>query len=66
MPRQHGGLTRAGKVKGQTPHVDKIVKAKTPKGLARKRSQFNRRFVNPVAGQRGPNTNPIGAAGGVQ
>ncbi|KAJ1554234.1 ribosomal protein S30A, partial [Nowakowskiella sp. JEL0078] len=47
----HGSLARAGKVKGQTPKVDKQEgKKKKPKGRAKKRLLYNRRFVNAVAG----------------
>ena len=42
----HGSLARAGKVRGQTPKVPKQDKKKTPKGRAKKRIQYNRRFVN--------------------
>ncbi|KAG2051901.1 hypothetical protein BDR06DRAFT_888961 [Suillus hirtellus] len=42
----HGSLARAGKVKSQTPKVDKQEKKKTPKGRAKKRILYNRRFVN--------------------
>merc|ERR1739849_4687 len=43
----HGSLARAGKVKGQTSKVEKQEKKKT--GRARRRIQYNRRFVNVVA-----------------
>ena len=33
----HGSLARAGKVKGQTPKVEKQEKRKTPRGRAKKR-----------------------------
>ncbi|KAI9218680.1 ribosomal protein S30, partial [Blastocladiella britannica] len=43
----HGSLARAGKVKGQTPKVDKQADKKKPKtGRAKKRLQYIRRFVN--------------------
>merc|ERR1712180_581241 len=51
----HGSLARAGKVKGQTSKVEK--KEKT--GRARRRIQYNRRFVNVVATfgrKKGPNS----------
>lgn len=35
-----------GKVKSQTPKVEKQEKAKRPKGRAHKREQYTRRFVN--------------------
>eukprot|EP00013_Stygamoeba_regulata_P026136 CAMPEP_0177654768 /NCGR_PEP_ID=MMETSP0447-20121125/14531_1 /TAXON_ID=0 /ORGANISM="Stygamoeba regulata, Strain BSH-02190019" /LENGTH=71 /DNA_ID=CAMNT_0019158485 /DNA_START=43 /DNA_END=258 /DNA_ORIENTATION=+ len=61
MGKVHGGLARAGKVKGQTPKVEKKTdKKKVPKGRAKKRMQYNRRFVNQVVGfgrKRGPNSN---------
>ncbi|CAH3140783.1 unnamed protein product [Porites lobata] len=56
----HGSLARAGKVKGQTPKVDKQEKKKKRTGRAKRRMQYNRRFVNVVAGfgkRRGPNSN---------
>merc|ERR1739848_832853 len=55
----HGSLARAGKVKGQTPKVDKQEKKKKRTGRA-KRRQYNRRFVNVVATfgrKKGPNAN---------
>ncbi|XP_068683857.1 ubiquitin-like FUBI-ribosomal protein eS30 fusion protein [Montipora foliosa] len=56
----HGSLARAGKVKGQTPKVDKQEKKKKKTGRAKRRMQYNRRFVNVVTGfgkRRGPNSN---------
>ena len=57
----HGSLARAGKVKGQTPKVEKQEKKKLPTGRAKKRMLYNRRFVNVVAGMGGkkfgPNSN---------
>lgn len=57
----HGSLARAGKVKGQTPKVAKQEgKKKRKTGRAKRRLQYNRRFVNVVAGpgkRRGPNSN---------
>jgi ribosomal protein S30 len=38
----HGSLARAGKVKSQTPKVEKQEKKKTPKGRAKKRMLYNR------------------------
>ncbi|KAF9224956.1 hypothetical protein BS17DRAFT_58856 [Gyrodon lividus] len=46
MGKVHGSLARAGKVKSQTPKVEKQEKKKTPKGRAKKRMLYNRRFVN--------------------
>ena len=62
----HGSLARAGKVRGQTPKVAKGEKKKNLTGRAKKRLQYNRRFVNVVVGvgkKRGPNTQPPGKAG---
>ncbi|XP_065335715.1 ubiquitin-like FUBI-ribosomal protein eS30 fusion protein [Cloeon dipterum] len=56
----HGSLARAGKVKGQTPRVEKQEKKKKKTGRAKRRIQYNRRFVNVVQGfgrRRGPNAN---------
>ncbi|XP_017491656.1 PREDICTED: ubiquitin-like protein FUBI [Rhagoletis zephyria] len=56
----HGSLARAGKVKGQTPKVDKQEKKKKATGRAKRRLQYNRRFVNAVRApgrRRGPNAN---------
>ncbi|XP_029635393.2 uncharacterized protein LOC115210796 [Octopus sinensis] len=56
----HGSLARAGKVKGQTPKVEKQEKKKQKTGRAKRRMQYNRRFVNVVAGfgrRKGPNAN---------
>lgn len=56
----HGSLARAGKVRGQTPKVDKQEKRKKRTGRAKRRIQYNRRFVNvvPTFGKKkGPNAN---------
>merc|ERR1711860_117472 len=56
----HGSLARAGKVKGQTPKVEAQEKKKKKTGRAKRRIQYNRRFVNVVANfgrRRGPNAN---------
>lgn len=58
----HGSLARAGKVKGQTPKVEKAEgKKKSPRGRAKRRQQYIKRFVNVVAGaggkKKGPNSN---------
>merc|ERR1719337_309634 len=56
----HGSLARAGKVRGQTPKVAKQDKKKKKTGRAKRRIQYNRRFVNVVAGagkKCGPNSN---------
>jgi small subunit ribosomal protein S30e len=62
----HGSLARAGKVRGQTPKVAKQEKKKHETGRAKKRLQYNRRFVNVVVGvgkKKGPNTQPLGKMG---
>ena len=58
----HGSLARAGKVKGQTPKVEKNADGKRkPCGRAKKRMQYNQRFVNVVTApggkKMGPNSN---------
>ncbi|CAB3227062.1 unnamed protein product [Arctia plantaginis] len=58
----HGSLARAGKVKGQTPKVEKQQKKKKKTGRAKRRIQYNRRFVNVVqtfGRRRGPNSNSV-------
>ena len=49
--KQHGSLARAGKVRGQTPKVEKQDKKKKKTGRAKRRIQYIRRFVNAVGGQ---------------
>merc|ERR1712121_439985 len=47
-----------GKVRGQTPKVEPQEKKKSKTGRAKRRMQYNRRFVNVVAGfgrKKGPN-----------
>ncbi|KAI8817451.1 30S ribosomal protein S30e [Fimicolochytrium jonesii] len=60
MGKVHGSLARAGKVKGQCPKVEKQEKKKKKTGRAKKRIQYNRRFVNAVAsfGKRKMNPSP--------
>ncbi|GFU86324.1 40S ribosomal protein S30 [Trichonephila clavipes] len=56
----HGSLARAGKVRGQTPKVEKQEKKKKKTGRAKRRMQYNKRFVNVVVTfgrKRGPNAN---------
>uniref|UniRef100_A0A915D2H7 Ubiquitin-like domain-containing protein n=1 Tax=Ditylenchus dipsaci TaxID=166011 RepID=A0A915D2H7_9BILA len=57
----HGSLARAGKVRAQTPKVEKTDKRKKKRGRASRRNQYNKRFVNvAMAGpgrKRGPNSN---------
>jgi ubiquitin C len=54
----HGSLSRAGKVKNQTPKVPKQDKKATVMGRAKKRLQFNRRFVNAPATVGGKKVGP--------
>jgi len=60
MGKVHGSLARAGKVKSQTPKVEPQEKKKSPKGRARKRMVYIRRFVNVAmtGGKRKMNPNP--------
>ncbi|RKO97927.1 hypothetical protein CXG81DRAFT_14385, partial [Caulochytrium protostelioides] len=44
----HGSLARAGKVKGQTPKVEKAEKPKMKTGRARRRELYIRRYVNHI------------------
>ncbi|CAG0911315.1 unnamed protein product, partial [Cyprideis torosa] len=44
----HGSLARAGKVRGQTPKVEKQEKKKKKTGRAKRRMQYNRRFLSSV------------------
>ncbi|EMR10808.1 40S ribosomal protein S30 [Pneumocystis murina B123] len=63
MGKVHGSLARAGKVKSQTPKVEKQEKPKCPCGRAHKRLQYNRRFINMVSislgGKRKMNPAPV-------
>jgi len=67
MGKVHGSLARAGKVRNQTPKVAKQEKKKKPVGRAKKRLQYNKRFINAVVGPGGrrpkPNTQPAGKLG---
>ncbi|KAJ3441944.1 40S ribosomal protein S30/UBIQUITIN-LIKE PROTEIN FUBI [Anaeramoeba flamelloides] len=57
----HGSLTRAGKVRNQTPKVEKLPKKKKLTGRAKMRFLYNKRFVHVVEEQgrrrAGPNSN---------
>jgi len=58
MGKVHGSLARAGKVRAQTPKVEKQEKKKKAVGRAKKRMLYNKRFVNVVASfgkKKGPN-----------
>jgi small subunit ribosomal protein S30e len=60
----HGSLARAGKVKGQTPKVAAVEdKKKKITGRAKRRLQYNRRFVNVVTGPGGRKKGPNAGAG---
>jgi len=66
MGKVHGSLARAGKVKGQTPKITPSEKKKKPSGRAKKRLQYNKRFVNVVASfgkKKGPNAQESGKSG---
>ncbi|RPA73072.1 ribosomal protein S30 [Ascobolus immersus RN42] len=60
MGKVHGSLARAGKVKSQCPKVEKQEKPKSPKGRAKKRLLYTRRFVNVTltGGKRKMNPSP--------
>lgn len=53
MGKVHGSLARAGKVRGQTPKVEKQEKHRSATGRAKKRLLYNRRFTNVVLGPGG-------------
>ncbi|BEI80421.1 hypothetical protein CcaverHIS002_0109500 [Cutaneotrichosporon cavernicola] len=66
MGKVHGSLARAGKVKSQTPKVEKQEKKKAVKGRAKKRAQYISRFVNVTltpGGKRSMNQQPAGKSG---
>ncbi len=45
-------------MKGQTPKVEAQEKTKQPRGRAKKRMQYNRRYVNVVTGMGGKKVGP--------
>ncbi|XP_047473137.1 FAU ubiquitin-like and ribosomal protein S30 [Penaeus chinensis] len=59
----HGSLSRAGKVKSQTPVVEKKEKKKAKTGRAKRRAQYERRFslasVVRSDSKRGPNAQGV-------
>ncbi|KAF7846056.1 hypothetical protein BT93_L5420 [Corymbia citriodora subsp. variegata] len=66
MGKVHGSLARAGKVKSQTPKVAKGEdKPKKLQGRAKKRNQYNKRFINVTLtnGKRKMNPAPPGKMG---
>ncbi len=62
----HGSLARAGKVRNATPKVEKQEKKKNARGRAKKRIQYNRRFVNVVTAPGGKAVGPNKQAPGVR
>ncbi|XP_063591842.1 ubiquitin-like FUBI-ribosomal protein eS30 fusion protein [Penaeus indicus] len=62
----HGSLSRAGKVKGQTPVVEKKEKKKGKTGRAKRRAQYERRLFLATAvsqgSRRGPNAQGVSNA----
>ncbi|CAK79884.1 unnamed protein product (macronuclear) [Paramecium tetraurelia] len=55
MGKLHGTLAKAGKVRKQTPKIEKQVRRhKIPKGRAYKRICFNRRFGSAATSAQGP------------
>jgi small subunit ribosomal protein S30e len=64
MGKQHGTLAKAGKVRKQTPKVNKKEKKKQPRGRAYKRLLYKKRFANVVVGaQQGKKKGPNYGAG---
>lgn len=51
MGKVHGSITRAGKVKGQTPKVQHTGKSSHAAGRSAMRTKFNLRFASLKAGQ---------------
>jgi len=58
MGKLHGSLSRAGKVKAQTPKVEKAEKAAKKTGRAKKRDQYNRNFVT-ISTKKSPNAQAL-------
>lgn len=60
---KHGGLNQVGKVRAQTPKVEKMERdKKRPKGRAAMRAKYNRRFETlgkKMGRGRGPNAQHI-------
>ena len=57
----HGGMTKVGKVRGQTPKVKKTEKKRPARGRAHKRKIYNRRAINVRPGESfSPNTQTLG------
>ena len=59
MGKVHGSLARAGKVRGQTPKVEKQKKKKQPRGRAYQRLKYKRRFTiiqSPFEKKKSPNS----------
>ena len=59
MGKVHGSLAQAGKVRNNTPKVQKMEKPKPVRGRARIRKLYNKRFlsVNPESKKKvGPNS----------
>ncbi len=55
----HGSLTRAGKVKKQTPAAPKKERHhRTKTGRAKRRVKYNKRFSNVVVGKKRQGLNP--------
>ena len=56
---KHGSLTRAGKVRKQTPKVEKKERTSRLKtGRAKRRVKYNKRFSNIVLGKKKVGLNP--------
>jgi len=58
MGKVHGGLAKVGKVRNQTPKVEKTPKSKPLRGRAKKRLLYNKRFISAVAGPGGKKLGP--------
>lgn len=64
MARIHGSISKAGKVKAQTPKVEICAKLKPTTGRAKKRQSFNKRFGIALVPNRklGPNAQKAATA----
>ncbi|KAL0225453.1 hypothetical protein RCL1_003365 [Eukaryota sp. TZLM3-RCL] len=58
MGKVHGSLSHTGKVKNQTPKVEKADNPKKKTGRAAKRILYTNRFVNVVMGPQGKPLGP--------
>lgn len=58
MGKVHGSLTRAGKVRNQTPKIEPQPKKRKITGRAFRRMVYNKRYVNVVLQPNGKKPSP--------